>query len=59
MKRPWNKILLHRISCLRQLSIPPQAGSHFPMKQHSIVMKKAVTRQTIAGATAIFHNLFQ
>ena len=22
-------------------------------------MKKAVTRQTIAGATAIFHNLFQ
>ena len=43
----------------RQLSIPPQAGSHFPMKQHSIVMKKAVTRQTIAGATAIFHNLFQ
>ncbi|WP_337622196.1 hypothetical protein, partial [Gallintestinimicrobium sp.] len=43
----------------RQLSIPPQAESHFPMKQHSIVMKKAVTRQTIAGATAIFHNLFQ
>ncbi len=67
MKRLWKKILLlaeFPSGCdgtrKRQLAIPRARQDHtFPMKQHSIVMKKAVTRQTIAGATAIFHNLFQ